>query len=60
MDFIFLFLIGLFFIGFIVGMAGNSVAVKKKSLKMSERFKMVTILSLILMFAFVIIYQFVK
>ncbi len=53
-------LIGLSFLGFIVGLAGKSVAVKKKTLKKSEIYNRITILFLILMFAFAITYSFVN
>ena len=53
-------LIGLSFAGFIIGLAGKSVAVKKKSLKKSEFYNWITILFLILMFAFAITYSFVN
>jgi hypothetical protein len=52
-----LILIGLSFAGFIAGLAGKSVAVKKKSLKKSKIYNRLTILFLILMFAFVITYS---
>lgn len=53
-------LIGLSFAGFIAGLAGKSVAVKKKSLKKSEFYSRITILFLLLMFAFAITYSFLN
>jgi len=53
-------LTGISFVGFIVGLAGKAAAVKKKSLKKSEIYNRLTVLFLILMFVFVITYQFVK
>ena len=60
MDFLILILIGLSFAGFIVGLAGKSVAVKQKSRKKSEIYNRITILFLILMFAFAITFSFVN
>jgi len=54
-----LILIGVSFAGFVFGLAGKSVAVKKKSLKKSEIYNKLSVLFLILMFVFVIVYQFV-
>ncbi|MCD4683488.1 MAG: hypothetical protein K8R86_09425 [Bacteroidales bacterium] len=60
MDTFLLVFVGLSFLGFIVGLAGKSVAVKKKSLKKSEFYNRITILFLTLMFAFAITYSFVN
>ena len=60
MDTFLLVFVRLSFLGFIVGLAGKSVAVKKKSLKKSEFYNRITILFLTLMFAFAITYSFVN
>ena len=60
MDTFLLIFVGLSFLGFIVGLTGKSVAVKKKSLKKSEFYNRITILFLTLMFAFAITYSFVN
>ena len=57
MDSILIILIGIAFAGFIIGLVGKSVAVKKKSIIKSELYKNVTIVSLILMFVFAIVYR---
>lgn len=52
-------LIGLSFAGFVVGLSGKSISVKKKSLRMNDFYKILTLISLVLMFVFAILYQFV-
>lgn len=57
MERILIILVGIAFAGFIIGLAGKSVAVKKKSIKKGEFYKILTIISLILMFVFAILYR---
>lgn len=45
--------------GFITGLAGRSISVNKGSLKKSELFNWITIISLILMFGFAVLYKMV-
>lgn len=52
-------LIGLAFTGFIVGLAGQARAVKKKCIKKNNFYKKVTAISLVLMFVFAAVYRFV-
>ena len=59
MEQMFLVAIGVSFVGFIGGLAGKAVAVKRKSRKQSELFGRITTFSLILMFILVIFYQFI-
>jgi hypothetical protein len=60
MSTVLLILTGISFVGFIAGLAGKASAVKKKSIKKSEIYNRLTVLFLILMFVFVITYQFVN
>jgi len=60
MDTLLLAFVGISFLGFIVGLAGKSAAVEKKSFKKSEFYNRLTILFLILMFASAITYSFVN
>lgn len=50
-------LIGFAFLLFIIGLAGKSRAVKKKSIKKSEFYSRVTVFSLILMLLSAIVYS---
>jgi hypothetical protein len=53
----YLILIGISLFGFLWGLYGKAIAVKKGSIRKSEFYKYVTVISLILMFTFVIVYR---
>ncbi|MCD4736418.1 MAG: hypothetical protein K8R53_10265 [Bacteroidales bacterium] len=59
MERIFLIMTGISLMGFITGLAGRSISVNKGSLKKSELFNWITIISLILMFGFAVLYKMV-
>ena len=59
METILIILVGISFAGFILGLAGKSRGVTKKSIKKSDFYQKVTVVSIILMFVFAIIYRFV-
>jgi hypothetical protein len=52
-------MIGCAFLLFIVGLAGKSSAVNKKSMKKSEFFQRLTVFSLILMLLCAVVYAFI-
>lgn len=53
----YLILIGISLLGFLWGLYGKAIAVKKASMRKSNFYTYVTVISLILMFTFVIIYR---
>ncbi|RLC24503.1 MAG: hypothetical protein DRH21_05345 [Deltaproteobacteria bacterium] len=57
MDLVVLIIIGISFFGFIFGLACKSRAVNKSSIKKSDFFQKLTVVSLILMILFAIIYS---
>lgn len=59
MDDIFIIAIGVAFAGFVIGLAGKAISVKKNSPERNEFFNRFTGLCLILLFLLVIFYQFI-
>ena len=59
MDKIVLILLGVSTAGFVFGLAAKARAIKRKSIRKSEFYTKFAAISLILMFVFVIIYQFI-
>ncbi|MCD4698688.1 MAG: hypothetical protein K8S16_20855 [Bacteroidales bacterium] len=59
MENLFIVAIGIAFLGFIVGLAGKAISVKKKLPDKNEFFNRFTGLFLILLFVLVIFYQFI-
>lgn len=60
MDKILLGLTALGFAGFIMGLAGKSRTVKKKSMRKNEIYQVITVISLIVMLASAVIYAFIN
>jgi len=60
MKFFFLIMTGIAFFGFVFGLAGKSRAIKKKSMKKSNFFQNLTVVSLILMILSAIIYSLIS
>jgi len=59
MDKVILILLGISVAGFAFGLAAKARAIKRKKIRRSEIYAKVVAISLILMFVFVIIYQFI-
>lgn len=57
MDLVALILTGISFLGFIFGMAGKSRAVNRSSIKKSDFYQKLTVVSLILMILFAILFS---
>lgn len=57
MESVFLILTGISFLGFIAGLAGKSRAINKSSIKKSDFYQKLTVVSLILMILCAIIYS---
>ncbi len=53
-------MLGISILGFVIGLAGKARSLKNGSLRKSEFYVRLTTISLILMFVFVIVYQFIK